>query len=142
MGIPSLRALAERDGHLYGAADWIKDGFALGLSMDGGATFKPVMTFSDVQSVRSCVKTQCEDQCDYQAGIGLWPAETCHPEGVLPTPPAQKKTGCGCVTADDRPYAAGNLATATLAAAVCWLASRRRRCRIQSGPSNRGYTPR
>jgi hypothetical protein len=146
MGIPSLRALAERDGHLYGAADWIKDGFALGLSTDDGATFKPVMTFSDVKAVRSCVKTQCEDQCDYQAGIGLWPAETCHPEGVPPIPPTQKKTGCGCLAADDGPSAAGNqkwqLATATLAAAIFWLANRRRRRRIESGPSNRGYTAR
>jgi MYXO-CTERM domain-containing protein len=145
-GIPSLRALAERDGLLYGATDWVKDGYALQVSTDVGLTFAPVMTFSDVHSVKACVKAACEMACDYQAGLTLWSPDTCHPEGVLPNPPVGKKTGCGCVTGDDGPGATGNqkwqLASATLAAAVFWLASRRRRCRIQSGPSNRGYTPR
>ncbi|HEY2900378.1 MAG TPA: sialidase family protein [Polyangia bacterium] len=88
-GIPNLRALAERDGRIYGAADWVKDHYALGVSTDGGATFTPVVTFSQVSSVRACVKTLCQDPCDYQAGVGLWPPETCNPSTA-------KKTGCGC----------------------------------------------
>ena len=125
---PTLRALAERDGRIYGAADFVKDGFALGVSTDGGATFSSVMTFAQVQGIRPCVKMACEMECEFKAGLTLWPPQTCDP----PAPPPAHKTGCGCAAAG-RDGAAGGVggvvvaALAALAAAAIMRARRRRR---------------
>lgn len=124
-GIPHLRALAERDGRIYGAADWVKDGYALGVSSDGGATFAAVMTFSQVTSVRACVQKLCQDPCDFQAGVGLWPPETCNSSAS----PPRKATGCGCTAsgADDGGWKAGGRWLAAVAAVAALLWRHRRR---------------
>ena len=75
--VPNLRALAERDGKLYGAADNFNDGFALGVSTDEGMTFKPLMKYSNVSSIKSCVRQACLDNCYVQAMQGVWPETVC-----------------------------------------------------------------
>jgi MYXO-CTERM domain-containing protein len=123
-GIPAIRALAERDGRLYAAADFIRDNFALGVSVDDGVTFRPVMTFSDVKAVNACEAAACADPCNYQAGIGLWPATTCDPVVAPPPPPLKRKhTGCGCAV-DAHPH--GALGFLVVAAALSLLRARRR----------------
>jgi photosystem II stability/assembly factor-like uncharacterized protein len=42
------RSLAERDGRVYAATDWLTDGYALAVSEDEGTRWKRVMAFSDV----------------------------------------------------------------------------------------------
>ncbi|HVR62738.1 MAG TPA: sialidase family protein [Polyangia bacterium] len=75
--VPQLRALAERDGKLYGAADNFNDGFALGVSADEGITFQPILKYSDVSSIQPCVQQVCLDNCHLQALQGLWPDSIC-----------------------------------------------------------------
>ena len=116
---PTLRALAERDGRIYGAADFIKDGFAIGVSTDGGATFSPLMNFSQVHGIRPCVKEACLTTCEFNAGIMLWPPETCDP------PPAGK-TGCGCVAGREGATLGGLLVAAVMSLAVFARRARRR----------------
>jgi len=45
---PQLRALAERDGVLYGAGNPVLDGFSLGLSRDGGETWEKLLVWSEL----------------------------------------------------------------------------------------------
>jgi hypothetical protein len=53
-GWPRLRGLAERDGVLYAAADDIRDGFAVGASIDGGRSFRPLLHFDRIAGIRGC----------------------------------------------------------------------------------------
>src|SRR5258708_2906383 len=78
---PSLRALAERGGKLYGAADNARDPFALGVSTDEGMTFTPMMKFSSVAGIKRCVQTACAPSCLTQATQMLWPKSGCSPPG-------------------------------------------------------------
>ena len=76
--IPSVRALAERDGKLYAAADAFNDPFALGVSDDEGLTFQPLMKYDQVTSVKSCVAMACAAACATQAKQSkFWPAAIC-----------------------------------------------------------------
>jgi hypothetical protein len=54
---PRFRALAERSGRLYAAADDVNDHYALGTSDDDGRTWKPLMTYPDVTRIKSCAGT-------------------------------------------------------------------------------------
>jgi hypothetical protein len=86
--LPSLRALAERDGKLYAAADNFMDPFALGVSTDEGVTWLPLMKFSQVFSIKSCLQTTCATSCATQARLELWSSTTCVAPG------ARKSGGC------------------------------------------------
>ena len=113
--VPQLRALAERDGKLYGAADNFKDGFALAVSTDEGITFRPLMKYSDVSSIRQCVRQACTDTCHMLALQSIWPDSVC----TAATPSGR---GGGCALG-------GKIAASRwwLAAAVAGLALKRRR---------------
>jgi len=76
-GIPHIRALAERNRLVYVAADDAADGFALGVSADDGATFRPLLAYRDVTRIRSCVAAACLETCRAKAEMGLWPAAVC-----------------------------------------------------------------
>jgi hypothetical protein len=76
-GVPHLRALAERGGALFAAADDTKDGFALGVSLDGGLTFRPRLRYAEVSSVAACVQRECRVTCERLAGLGLWSSRLC-----------------------------------------------------------------
>jgi hypothetical protein len=102
-GSPNLRALAERDGTIYGAADNMADGYALGVSTDLGVTFTPLMKFSDVGSIAPCVRAACQDICKSEVDNKLWPMSMCTAAPELmqpPPPPAPKPTASsGCEVA-------------------------------------------
>jgi hypothetical protein len=141
---PRLRALAERSGQLYAAADNFKDGFALGVSTDEGLTFRPLMTYDKVTSVIACVQTVCSDSCRAQAALALWSASVCPastigaeagalPDGAPPAnvapsgrpPPARH--GCASSGSETSGFSA-----VVLAAALAGALHDRRRCRRRS----------
>ncbi|HXI59416.1 MAG TPA: hypothetical protein VNO55_25290 [Polyangia bacterium] len=124
--VPNVRALAERDGKLYISADNTKDGFALAMSTDAGATLHPLLTFDKVSSIRPCVQTVCEASCDMQAGLKVWPPETCHPD--LPKPPMPMpatKSGCAYVSSG-RALSPRGGALLFILGTLAWLHHRRR----------------
>jgi hypothetical protein len=112
---PNLRALAERDGKVYGAADNMADGYALGVSTDLGVTFTPLMKFSDVGSIAACVRPECQDICKMEVGLGLWPMSMC-------TAAPEKASSDGCDVA-----AGGGGGLLALAFGVFMAARRRSR---------------
>jgi hypothetical protein len=83
---PRFRALGERAGRLYAAADDAVDGYALGTSDDQGQTWKPLLRFSDVARVKSCpgraLAATCAGSCQ-----SLLAAQTLRRE-VCAQPPA------------------------------------------------------
>jgi len=141
---PRLRALAERSGQLYAAADNFNDGFALGVSTDEGLTFMPLMTYDKVTSVMGCVQTACSDSCRAQAALSLWSASICpagtmgadaggQPDGASPAsvapsgrPPAARH---GCAGSGAEP---SDFSAVVLAAALVGILHDRRRCRRRS----------
>jgi hypothetical protein len=93
-GAPHARALAERDGKIYVAADNTADGYALGVSTDLGVTFTPLMRFAQIGSIAPCVRAACQMTCESEVAIGLWPAATCTAAPEL-APKASGGGGCG-----------------------------------------------
>src|SRR6185312_6346462 len=71
--VPSVAALAQRDGVLYAATDNFADGYALGASSDEGVTWQPVVRFDQIGSIMTCLQTnaQCQASCEALAGNGL-----------------------------------------------------------------------
>jgi hypothetical protein len=102
-GAPHLRALAERAGTLYAAADDTADGYALGASTDLGLTFRPLMRFDQVSSIATCVRASCRATCLVEAGLHLWPASMCD------AAPAVKASGGGCQLAPSSAGTGGGL---------------------------------
>jgi hypothetical protein len=92
-GAPNARALAERDGKIYVAADDVADGYALGVSSDLGVTFAPLMRFAQVGSITACARSACQSICKNQVALGLWPAATCT---AAPERAPQAAGGGGC----------------------------------------------
>jgi hypothetical protein len=89
--VPHLRALAERDGLLYAAADNFADGFALAVSSDE-ATFRPLLRYDGVGRVRRCVATACVNACSDNVRLGLWSQAVCTTDSSASA--AAPKTGC------------------------------------------------
>lgn len=124
---PHLRALAERNGKLYAAADNFLDLFAAGVSTDEGLTWKPILTYDQVKRVKACVKDACQATCQNMALLTLWPASVCGDDtDAGSTPTNMPKSGCGCRAAGDGGSGQGTV-IATIAAT--WLISRHRRRR-------------
>jgi hypothetical protein len=126
---PHLRAMAERAGKLFVAAENFLDQYAVAVSSDQGLTFQPLLTYDQVKRIKPCVQEACRDVCDNLAGLTLWPPDVC----AAPVPKAAK--GCGCRTAREREreddsgsISAGGL----LAVAIGLLATRRRGRRTPS----------
>ena len=99
---PHVRALAERNGKLYAAAENFLDLFAAGVSTDEGATWTPILTYDQVKRIKPCVQTVCQDVCDNLAGshavaaVGVWR------RAGRPCP----RRGCGCRTSGESPAVA------------------------------------
>jgi MYXO-CTERM domain-containing protein len=138
---PRFRALAERGGRLYAAADDTIDGYALGVSDDDGQTWKPLMRYHDVARVKSCPGTElpqvCTPSCVSKAMINVFRSEVCAPSvppdaaappdaGASPPPPG----GCGCRLGSGGTGGLGLAIAAALAAGL-----RRRRA---PGPRSAG----
>ena len=75
--LPHLRALAERAGLLYAAADDFADGFALGVSSDEGLTWRPLLAYDGISRIKPCVSSMCLNDCRSKAASGLWPSSVC-----------------------------------------------------------------
>jgi hypothetical protein len=106
---PHIRALSQRGGLVYAAADNFGDGYALGASTDEGTTWSPVMRYEQIQAILGCLRAdpQCQSTCQLLAGQGtsspamIWDAGVCSanpavPEPPLPEPPMKGDGGCGC----------------------------------------------
>ena len=124
--VPRLRALAERNGELYGAADDLKDQFALGVSTDEGRTFTPLMTYDKVTSVMGCVQAVCAESCRTEASQGLWSASVCSTSNDGTDNVAENGCACGAAGRAD-------LSGLAFVAVVAW----RRRKRGATRPTQR-----
>ena len=155
---PALRALSQRAGKVFGAADNFGDGYALGTSTDEGTTWQALMTYAEVKAINPCLKVACQTSCENQVSVSLWTDDVCtadaptgaggssgtggagtgsggHAGGGAggggaggTTPP--KKSG-GCAIADARPDDA-----AVFALVVLGLLAVRRRARGGATPTS------
>jgi hypothetical protein len=123
-GAPHLRALAERDGKLYAAADDTADGYALGVSSDLGVTFTPLMKFAQVGSIAPCVRAACQMTCKNEVALGLWPAAMC-----TAAPEAMASMGPGGCALGGRGDLEGGVAIGCALVLVIALVARARRPR-------------
>ena len=126
--IPSLRALAERDGKLYASADNFKDPFALGVSTDEGLTFAPLMKYNQVSSIKSCAQKTCAQSCATQVMSKLWPMSVCGPS---------KGGGCSYGRPWDRSRGEGIFFFAAASVFLLTARARRRRAMGVAAPLDR-----
>ena len=77
---PHFRCLGQRPGttRIYACADMIIDGYSLGTSDDGGATFQPLMSFKQLLGPLTCAPVQTNCQAHWERiqgvlGIGAVP---------------------------------------------------------------------
>jgi MYXO-CTERM domain-containing protein len=124
----SIRAMAERSGTIYAAADYFADGFALGVSRDDGLTFQPLMTLDQVAGTRTCgnLPSTCAPTCDMLVALNVFKASTCRgapggADGGAGGVPRAAAAGCGC--------GVGAAATPGLGVAALILITRRPRRR-------------
>jgi hypothetical protein len=82
--VPHVRAMAERDGLLYVAADNVADGFALAVSSDEGSSWRSLLAYRDVTRIRPCVATACLEACRSKVQAGLWGPSVCGDSGGTP----------------------------------------------------------
>jgi MYXO-CTERM domain-containing protein len=74
---PAIRALSQRAGKVYAAADNFGDGYALGTSTDEGTTWQAFMTYADVKAINPCLKSACQTSCESQVSVSLWSEDVC-----------------------------------------------------------------
>ena len=92
---PAIRALAQRAGTVYAAADNFGDGYAIGTSTDEGTTWQSFMVYSDVNAINPCLKTYCQDTCGVEVSMTIWPAEVCAADAPVSTGTAGRGGGTG-----------------------------------------------
>ena len=132
-GTLSIRAMAERAGKIYAAADNFADGFALGISSDDGLTFQPLMKFDQVGGAQSCgnLASACAATCDMLVRLGVFRPSTCPAapglgDGSAGSVRPLAEHGCGCgISAASSPA----LEVAMLLLAIQLGRRRRRSCR-------------
>ena len=128
---PRFKALADRDGRLYAAADEPNDGYALAVSDDDGRTWKPILHLTDVARVKSCPGTAlpqaCAGTCMRLAFLNIFRPQICPfsalkdggpPDAAAPdaaTIPPSPPDSCDC-RLGGRGGAAGGLLLILLAA--------------------------
>jgi photosystem II stability/assembly factor-like uncharacterized protein len=78
-GAPRFRALGERGGVLYGVGQNAIDPFAVGMSTDNGATWKPLLSFSGICGLASCPRIQAACAGEWATLVKLFgiPADAC-----------------------------------------------------------------
>ncbi|MFM2152996.1 MAG: hypothetical protein RL199_1431 [Pseudomonadota bacterium] len=102
---PRLRALAEREGVLYAAADAFRDGYAAARSPDGGASWQKMLAWPDLCGIYP--SEQLADVCRMPWRLtadrfGVEPPDACPKAPVPATPDPTVPTttkppqGCGC----------------------------------------------
>jgi uncharacterized protein (TIGR03382 family) len=84
---PRFRALGERAGRLYAAADDLTDKWALGTSDDDGKTWQPILRFRDIARVKDCPGTEvvaaCMSTCVRLASLTVIEPKVCGPGAIL-----------------------------------------------------------
>ncbi len=118
--------LAERNGTLFVATNNFLDGMGLVSSDDGGRSWTTRLRFQEIDGVKDCVRATCQLNCDFLAGIKLFPPEVCNPPD--PPKPPKASTGCGCdFGAVGRPDHLAEIAW--VLTSLGWVMGRRRRGR-------------
>jgi len=74
---PAIRALSQRAGVVYAAADNFGDGYAIGTSADEGTTWQGLITYADVKAIDPCLKAACQAVCDNEVSMSVWAADVC-----------------------------------------------------------------
>jgi len=74
---PPVRGLSARGTTLYAATDTMSDSAAIETSSDEGMTWKPLMAYSDIQAIQSCVMSTCQDDCLNRADMQQWADTIC-----------------------------------------------------------------
>lgn len=130
---PRIRALAERSGTIYAAADNFADMFAAGETRDDGATWKPLVRYDQIKSPLTCgpVAAACDPQ--WPALVALFgiddPAARKADAGApRPDTPvrAPATSGCKCSAAGGEPgFHAGAWVGAVVVIAARFVGRRR-----------------
>jgi uncharacterized protein (TIGR03382 family) len=125
-----IRAMAERDGKIYAAVDDVLDGFAVGVSEDGGESFQAMLSFDQVAGTRACgaLPSTCASTCEMLVRLNTFAATACPAtpagaDGAVSGNPPPADPGCSCATFDRAPNGAALGAFVLLAAG---MSSRRR----------------
>lgn len=99
---PHLRCLGQRPAstRIYACADMVVDGYSLGKSDDNGATFQPVMSFTQLLGPLTCapVQTNCQAHWERIQGV-LGIARPDAGQGGSPKPAG--KSGCASAGVDE-----------------------------------------
>ncbi|HVT09376.1 MAG TPA: hypothetical protein VHO67_18075 [Polyangia bacterium] len=74
--IPVL-GLSARGGTLYAVTDNSVATAAVETSTDEGATWQPLMAYSDIQAIQTCVMAQCQADCLNRADMQQWSDAIC-----------------------------------------------------------------
>jgi hypothetical protein len=134
---PSIRALSQRNGIAYAAADNFDDGFALGTSADEGETWQGLLRYNQVQGILPCLSSRCRAACQTEVDISLWPQAVCGAAvtgigGAGGSPPA---SGCGCGVGARGAGAPGDPVMVVIAVLAATIAAAGRRASRASGCS-------
>ncbi len=94
----STRCLTWTKSGLFACSDEIADGFTIGLSIDDGSTFRPLLRLADLIAARcpdgtSVARTCPARWCEIAASIG---AACTAPIAPPPSPSVSPSSGCGC----------------------------------------------
>jgi MYXO-CTERM domain-containing protein len=74
---PHVRAFSERSGILYAATYARSDGYAIGVSMDEGTTWRGLMSYADISAIVPCLKAACQNLCSTEVGLQLFSSGVC-----------------------------------------------------------------
>ncbi len=81
-----VRGLAARGTTLYAATDTTTASAAIETSPDEGVTWQPLMAYTDIQAIQSCVMAACLGDCLNRADMGQWSDQMC--SATAPAPAA------------------------------------------------------
>jgi MYXO-CTERM domain-containing protein len=128
-GAPHTRALGERAGQLFACGDNWLDQFVVGVSSDGGATWRPLLRFDQICGPKQCTNVQAVCATPWNDLVTLFeiPPTVCGqaaPDGG--TGSGGGGGGCGC-SVGGRTMAGWAVLAALVAIAVSRISARRRR---------------
>ena len=130
-GAPHTRALGERSGQLYACGDNWLDQFAVGVSSDGGVTWRPLLRFDQICGPKQCTNVQTVCASPWRDLVTLFeiPETVCGqspPDGGAGSGGGGSGGGCGC-RVGGRAMAGWAVLAALVAIAVSRISARRRR---------------